>query len=330
MKPSFVSPIIEKIAQKLGIEVHLEPRYGYAGQLVLKSGQTRYFRGTMFDLNSLGASEIAEDKAYTTFFLRRLGYPVPEEEIFFTDRWCEVIKSKRDWQAAYRYAKKLRWPVIVKPNSKSQGSGVTEVYNQRELRQAVRSFQARERVFLVQRQVVGFDYRIVVLDQEIISIYERQALSVVGDGRSTINGLLRKKQAKFVAEGRDTTIPIDDFRISNRLKRLGLSRDSKLESGQRVILLPNANLSTGGDAIDVTDNAHPVWRKLAIKIAKDMNLRYVGIDVISKSPLTSAPNDYVVLEINAAPGLDNYAALGKKQMIRVEAMYEKVVKAMLQ
>lgn len=329
MKPSFVSPIIEKIAQKLGIEIHLEPRYGYAGQLVLPSGHTRYFRGTMFDLNSLGASEIAEDKAYATYFLRRLGYPVPEEEVFFTDRWCEVIKSKRNWQAAYRYAKKLGWPVIVKPNSKSQGSGVTEVYNQRELQQAVRSFEGRERVFLVQRLVVGFDYRIVVLDREIISIYERQSLSVIGDGRSTINGLLRKKQAKFVAESRDTIIPIDDFRITNRLKRLGLSRDSRLELGRRITLLPNANLSTGGDAIDVTDNTHSVWRKLAVKIAKDMNLRYVGIDVISKTSLTDTPDDYVVLEINAAPGLDNYASLGKKQMTRVEAMYEKVVKAMI-
>lgn len=329
MKPSFVSPIIEKVAQKLGIKIYVEPRYGYAGQLVLPGGQTRYFQGTKFDLNSLGAAEIAQDKAYATHFLRRFGYPVPEEREFFTDRWCAVIGSKRDWQAAYRYAKRLGWPVIVKPNSKSQGSGVAEVYNKRELRQAVRSFAGRERVFLVQRRLIGIDYRIVVLDREVISIYERRPLSVIGDGQSTINRLLRKKQAKFVDEGRDTIIPVDDFRITNRLRRLGLSRDSKLGSGQQVVLLPNANLSTGGDAIDVTDNTHLAWRRLAVKIAKDMNLRYVGIDVISQSLLTKAPGDYAVLEVNAAPGLDNYAALGSKQLARVEAMYEKVVKAML-
>jgi len=329
MKPSFVSPIIEAIAQKLGIEIHIEPRYGYAGQLVLPNGKTRYFQGTKFDLNSLGASEIAEDKAYARHFLQRLGYPVPEEGIFFTDRWCEIIESERDWQAAYRYAKKLGWPVIVKPNSKSQGSGVSEVHNKQELRQTVRSFENRERVFLVQRLVVGLDYRIVVLDREVISIYERRPLSVVGDGRSSVNGLLRKKQAKFVDDGRDTTIPIDDFRITNRLKRLGLSRDSRLEWGRQIILLPNANLSTGGDAIDVTGKTHPAWQTLAIKIARDMNLRYIGIDVISQTPLAEPPNNYVVLEINAAPGLDNYAALGQRQHARVEAMYEKVVKAML-
>lgn len=197
------------------------------------------------------------------------------------------------------------------------------------IRQAVRSFEDRERVFLVQRVIPGSDYRIVVLDKEVISAYERRPLSITGDGRSTINGLLRKKQAEFIAAKRDTIIPADDFRINNTLKRSGLTRSSRLKSGQQIALMPNANLSTGGEAIDITSALHAEWASLCVCIARDMNLRFAGIDVLSEQSLDEPPQKYVVLEVNSAPGLDNYASLGKQQKERVKAMYQEVIMAML-
>jgi len=69
----------------MGITINIEPRYGYVGQIVLPDGRKRYFRGTNFDLNPLGASEIARDKAYAAYFMCLMGYPVVEGRQFLLD-----------------------------------------------------------------------------------------------------------------------------------------------------------------------------------------------------------------------------------------------------
>ncbi len=329
MKKAFVTPIIEKVAKRLGVEVNVEPKYGYVAQITTPRGEKRYLRNTNFDINTLGSSEIARDKAYACYFMRLMGYPVPEGQEFFTQRWCRIIGSKRNPEAAYHYAKRLGFPVIVKPNSKSQGSGVAKVWNKRELLQAVNVFQKNENVFLVQRVATGNDYRIVILDGEVISAYQRLPLAVVGNGRSSVKQLLANKQKEFVKLERDTVLKMDDPRIKGTLKRMGLSMRSILGKGRKIELLPNANLSTGGGAVDVTPKIHPDWKKLAAKIARDMNLRYCGLDVMVQGTLETTPRSYVILEVNAAAGLDNYARIGKRQMRIVEGLYEKVLRAMI-
>lgn len=326
---TLVAAILERVARKLGIEMLVEPEWGYVGQIRLPDGRTRYFRNANFDLNGQGASEVARDKAYAEFFLRHLGYPTIEGRAFFTRRWAGVLRSRRGPALAYRYAKRLGFPVIIKPNSRSQGYGVSKVWNRRDLEQAIHSFEKTERVYLVQRFVTGHDYRIVVLDGRVISAYERLPLSVTGDGHSTIRQLLARKQGGFTRISRDTQIKPDDPRIRRELHRQGATVGSVPASGKKVRLLTNANLSTGGDAVDVTDSVHPQWKALARRIGRDMNLRYIGIDVLSQVTIDRHPLSYVVIEINSAPGLDHYALIGRKQMHLVEDLYAQVLRALL-
>jgi len=328
MKPAFVTPILRSLAEELGYTLDVEPRYGYAARLVLPDGRTRLLRNTVFDLNGAGATDIAKDKDYAAYFLARSGYPVPEGDSFHTRDWARRIGSDRTVERAWEYAQRLGLPVIVKPNSKSQGAGVALVHTKRDFFRAVSRASKNERVFLVQRPVPGRDYRIVVLDDEVISAYERLPLTVVGDDRSTIAELLAAKQRAFDAEDRDTQLQADDPRITATLRRRGLTQASVLPSGQAVALLPNANLSTGGDARDVTSNLHPAWKERAVRIARDMNLRYAGVDVMTEADLSDPPGVHVVVEINAAPGLDNYAAAGEIQARIVRDLYRKVLRAL--
>ena len=328
MKEPFVSRILAKLAKKAGVILNLEPRYGFVGQIVTQSGKKRYFRNTNFDLNPLGASEIAKDKDYANHFMKRMGYPTVSGETFYSDEWCDAVKSKRNIHAAYRYARRIGFPVIVKPNSRSQGVGVAKVFTKKEFYRAARFAFRKDNVILVQRVVSGKDYRIVVLDREIISAYERLPLTVTGDGRSTIRMLLTRKQREFVRAGRDTILRLDDFRITMKLGREHRSFSTVLKKGEACALLDNANLSTGGDAVDVSRTVHPAWRTWAVKLARDMNLRYIGIDVMAQGTLADPPDLFVVLEVNAAPGLDNYASLGRTQKRIVESLYLKVLEAM--
>lgn len=322
--------ILRKIAPRIGATVLVEPEWEIVGQITFKSGRRSYFRYNTLDLNPMGGSEVARDKDYANFFMKAMGYPtVPGSKTFFSDKWARAIGSpRRNIDAAYRYARRLRFPVIVKPNSGSQGAGVSLVHNKLDFYKATRNIFNGDRVMLVQQPVRGRDYRIVVLDQKIISAYERIPLNVVGDGKSTVGQLLRTKQRQFVASSRDTRMKTDDPRIAKKLTHQRLSFRSILAKGQRVYLLDNANLSTGGDSVDVTEKVHSVFRKLAVKLTRDMGLRLCGVDLMVEGDISQKPGNYWVLEVNSAPGLDHYAKIGKAQEQIVENLYLEVLKHM--
>lgn len=320
--------LLQKIAPKIGASVLIEPKWGIAGQITFKSGHRSYFRYNTLDLNPMGSSEIAKDKDYANFFMRTMGYKtVPESRTFFSNAWGDTIGDlTQDIDAGYLHAKKIGFPVIVKPNSGSQGSGVALVHDKQEFYRAMRAIFKRDRVALVEQKVIGKDYRVVVLDKKVISAYERIPLNIVGDGRSSIQTLLTKKQKEFVALGRDTFVKIDDPRILIKLKHQQLHFQFVPKKGQKVFLLDNANLSSGGDSVDVTEKINDGFKKLSVKLTADMGLRLCGVDLMVDGDIHDAPNKYCILEINSAPGLDHYAKTGNAQEKIVEDLYLEVLK----
>jgi len=321
--------ILKKIARRIGVRVLLEPEWGIVGQITYRNGRRRYFRYSTIDINTVGAADIAKDKDYANFFMKRMGYRVIPGKTFYSDHWAEAIGSRKDVHAAYRYAQKIGFPVIVKPNSGSQGSGVASVRTRRQFYRAMRHIFKRDRVALVQKPIKGNDYRIVVLDDKIISAYQRIPLYVIGDGRSTIKALLEKKQKQFVVSSRDTKIKIDDPRIVEKLQNQKLTLKSIPKKGDLVQLLDNANLSSGGESLDVTGIIHRSFKKLAIRLTKDMGLRLCGVDLLVQESISDiAKENYRILEVNAAPGLDHYARSGKAQEKIVEKLYLEVLKGM--
>src|SRR3989344_7731690 len=113
---AFVSKLFKKLASQARVKLIVEPNWEVVGQIVTRDGKKRYYRNTCFDINTLGATEIAKDKDYASYFMIEMGYPVIPGEAFFSDKWCKQIKSNRDINMAYQYAVKLGFPVFVKPN----------------------------------------------------------------------------------------------------------------------------------------------------------------------------------------------------------------------
>ena len=321
--------LLKKIAPQIGAKVFLEPEWEIAGQITFKNGRNSFFKYNTLDLNPIGASDIAKDKDYANVFMGRMGYSlVPGSKTFFSDYWSKIVSvHDRKIDDAYNYACKLGFPVVIKPNGGSQGVGVSIVHDKEEFYSGMRDIFKRDNIALVQKPVKGRDYRLVVLDDKVISAYERIPLNVSGDGISTIRTLLKDKQKQFFMSGRDTEIRFEDPRIKNKLKHQKLTFKSIPAKGSTVYLLDNANLSTGGDSIDVTENVHPYFKKLAVKLTKDMGLRLCGVDFMIDGDISKQPKKYWILEINAAPGLDHYSKTGKKQKKIVEDLYLQVLKS---
>jgi D-alanine-D-alanine ligase-like ATP-grasp enzyme len=332
---TYTSALIAEIAPSLGFTVNLEPIYGRIGQLIAPDGKHFYFGGTgelhAFDLNTLGATAIAKDKAHTAHFLSQLGYPVPEGRQFYPDKWSRITRSGADKNAALAYAHELGFPVIVKPNSRSLGIGVQLVDNDGDFSLAVdRVFEnVRDKVVLVQRPIIGDDYRILILDKEVIAAYRRSPLSVIGDGESTIEELVIRKRERFREIGRNTRIKLGDPRIPVKLKRMDLGLSSVLDSGQKVSLLDNANLSSGGEAEDITEALSESHKEMAIRLTADMGLRLCGLDIITPEPIDQPLGNYTVIEINAYPGMDYYTQAGLEQQPAIRGLYKKLLAALL-
>jgi D-alanine-D-alanine ligase-like ATP-grasp enzyme len=331
IKLPYLTKLAIKLAPKVGAKIVVEPEWGIVSQIIYNNGVVRSLRMYSLDLNHIASADIARDKDYAKFFMERKGYPVAEGQTFFGKKWAKTIKSKRTIFSAIKYARKLGFPVIVKPNSKSQGSGVCLVWNKKELQKAFLEILKSDKVVIVERYLPGKDYRIAVLDGKIISAYERIPLSITGDGKSSVLSLLKQKQKFFILSERDTKINLKDFRMKMKLRKQGLSLKSILPKDHQIFLLDNANLSTGGDALDVTSIIHKEFSKIAINLTRDMGLRIAGVDImVTKGDITQNPKNcqYYIIEINAAPGLDHYVTTGQAQRKAVEAMYLKVFKAL--
>ncbi len=306
---------------KAGAQVVVEPEWGIVSQIIFKNGVTRFLFGYAFDLNNYASVEIATDKGYTKFFINKMGYPVAEGQTFFSDAWAKAIKSNRKTPQAIKYAQSLGYPVIIKPNSRAQGIGVCLIYNKVDLAAGLRKILKEDRVAIVERYLPGKDYRIVVLDSEIISAYQLIAPSVVGDGKSTIFSLIKRKTFKL--RGKLKKMDLRDSRIKNKLQRQGFTFESVPQKGEKVFILDNANLSSGGEAINCINTISMQFKKIAGKLTCDMGLRIAGIDImITQGDITKNPKDcrYYIIEVNSSPGLEPsqkiytkvLRALGKK------------------
>jgi cyanophycin synthetase len=112
----------------------------------------------------------------------------------------------------------------------------------------------------------------------------RTPAHVVGDGCSTIAELIRlANENPLRGEGHErplTKIHIDEL-LKALLARTGRTLDTVPNIGETVVLRDSANLSTGGEAKDVTDLIHPDMRAMCERAARVVGLDICGIDLIA-------------------------------------------------
>ncbi|MDX2212517.1 MAG: cyanophycin synthetase [Oculatellaceae cyanobacterium bins.114] len=243
--------------------------------------------------------ELASDKEGTKRLLRDAGIPVPRGTvIYYLDELEQAVEDVGGF------------PIVIKPLDGNHGRGITININSWDLAEEAydaAKAESRTKAVIVERYYVGQDHRILVVNGKVVAVAERVPAHVIGDGKSTIADLIEKtNQDPRRGEGHDnvlTQIELDrtSFQL---LERQGYSLDMVLPIGQICYLKATANLSTGGIAVDRTDDIHPETLWIAERVAKVIGLDIAGLDVVT--PDISRPlreMDGVVVEVNAAPGL---------------------------
>lgn len=308
---SFGARFLREAAEKRGWTVTLHPDGAFAGEIRLPDGRVRFFVRSTYDLNAAGAALVARDKELTKFFLARLGYPVLPGRTFFSERVERDFG--RDVHAARAYAMELGYPVMVKVNSGAGGKGIERVAAASDLGGALERAFAIEDVVLLEPYVAGMrDYRLLVLDGELLLAYQRRPFGVVGNGRSTIRELVDVSVRRAIARGTGTP----------DLRRIRRHWDDVPGEGEVVPLLDVANLSQGGWAIEVDPD--PAILRLAIEATRNMGLRFCGVDI-----LTDDAGQRWILELNASPTIHQFATLCGLSDTRLADVFDRVLLAMV-
>jgi cyanophycin synthetase len=255
---------------------------------------SRYVDATITDGTSSIAVDLAGDKHETKRVLADVGLPAP----------VGGIATTRDEAAAY--FRSVAPPVVVKPLDGNQGRGVSlNLKTEAEVLEAFEIASQVSRRVIIEEMYRGNDYRVVLVDGKLVAAAQRIPAHVWGDGTRTIGELIDAANAD-PRRGNDHEKPMTKIKtdplVLAVLKRAGRSLSQVPEAGEIVQLRDSANLSTGGEARDVTDTVHPTVRELCERTARTIGLDVCGVDLVL--PDISVPfSAGGIVEVNAAPGI---------------------------
>jgi len=264
----------------------------------------RRIQATLSNNTSILGVELACDKEGTKTILDNAGVPVPQGTVIqYLDELEQAISDIGGY------------PIVIKPLDGNHGRGITININEwsdAEKAYDLASTASKSRSVIVERYYQGNDHRVLVINHKVVAVAERVPAHVVGDGKSTVKELIEiTNQDPKRGNGHDnvlTKITIDSTSKAVLAKQ-GYSLDSVLPEQKIVYLRATANLSTGGVAIDRTDEIHPenIW--IAQRVSKIIGLDIAGIDIVTSDiskPLKETKG--VIVEVNAAPGFRMHAA----------------------
>ena len=247
------------------------------------------------------AVDLAGDKQETNGILRDLGLPVPEQRIV------------RRASEAVRAAKRIGFPVVLKPLDGNHGRGVSiNLKTDEEVELGFKKAAEHGRTIIVESHIEGFDHRLLVVNGELVAAAKREPGHVLGDGKHSIAELVdivNDDPRRGVGHEKVLTRLEFDHQAEQLLKKSGYDKDTVPKKGEVVYLRSTANLSTGGTALDVTDIIHPDNREMAIRSIRAIGLDIGGVDFLTNDiSLSFREAGGAICEVNAGPGFRMHVA----------------------
>lgn len=264
-------------------------------------GHREYVQATNCSLTSTTANHIVNNKALAKDFLRRNGVQTPEGKLFL----CQNIEEVK------AFCKNIGYPVVFKKYNGTHGNLVfVGIENFKRGEEILRKYFPKEKYILVEKEFKGKEYRIVVTKEKVLAATYREPANVVGDGKSSIRELIAMKNKDHRRGDELVDTPLIrikiDYHVKLNLEKQKLSLDSVVDTGEKIYLRNNSNISTGGDSIDVTEEIHPQLKRIAVKAINAIpGLAYAGIDLMVKEDISKNPgkDGYAILELNSCPGI---------------------------
>lgn len=250
--------------------------------------------------NSLGV-RFSRYKNLSYFMLRRYDIKVPNSFVLSRKRKiADILKNIKE--------NKIHFPLVVKPATWEHGNGVSvNIQTTENLIKAIKNALNFHHQVLIQEFFPWKDHRLFVVGHKLVAAMQRIPAFVTGNGKDNIKTLIEKENKNPLRwewhTSKLTKISIDK-ELRHIIKEQWLTLQSIIQKNKRLFLRKNANLSTWGISIDVTEKIHPEIKKMAEKASKVLNLQVCGIDYLSldiSKPL--AQQKWGIIEVNHTPWL---------------------------
>lgn len=257
-------------------------------------GREIEFLGVRSELVSKKAIHICMNKEKTKEYLIKSHVATPKGKKFQQEDNNEIIK----------YAQILGYPLVLKPTDASGGKGViANIKNETEFIEALEyvRIELKYEKVIVEEFINGKDYRLFVIGDHVIGAFFREPANVVGDGKQTIDQLLKQKKIERTKNpGIYNQVIKLDKETLNLLKSQGYTEKSIPKKGEIVYLKTTSNISTGGDSVDATDDLPSHIKKEAVKAIKAIpGLIQGGVDIL----YNEENGDFSIIEINSQPSI---------------------------
>lgn len=249
-------------------------------------------------------AHILDDKNLTKKLLRENGLWVPAGEAYDTVSAYHLARARFGDRKA-----------VIKPNTFSGGRGISFLPADSSIGAWQLAFQRvlnDVNSLLVEAFVPGDDYRFLVIGYQTVAVVRRIHAYVVGDGLHTIQALVAQKNADpRRGENADTPLcplPLDET-AQEQLQRQQANEATVLPAGRVIYLRTTANISNGGDSVDVTDEVEKGYCRIAENAAQALGAQVTGVDMLlTEATQPPAESNYSVIELNANPALAIHAA----------------------
>lgn len=290
-------------AQALGYDVSIVSAASRVTRIA-QGGKSIFMVNDAPSLNRSATNTITRNKHLTKIILNDVGIAVP--------RGIEAATADDVFRALRENI--LHYPLVIKPIDAAKGIGITvNVTRPEDITRAVANIRAiKDSValmvrdtFIAEEMFSGNDFRVLVLNDTVIACANRVPAHVIGDGTHSVAQLIARLNTR---RPENYALRIDDD-VHTNLNEAGRTVDTVPEDGEKVFLRKNANISSGGMAVDCTRSISNRFRDIALRAARAVNGTFVGIDLFTEDVTSEDPNQpYVVIEINGAPDYDIHEA----------------------
>src|SRR5262249_10972036 len=166
-----------------------------------------------------------------------------------------------DADEAWRVAREIGLPVVVKPRDADYGNGVSlNLTTQDDVVAAWKRAREFRHDVLVERQLAGQTHRRLVVNDVLVAASRREPAQVIGDGRQTVAELIASAN-RDPRRGDEPDCPLYPITIDQPLQKAlevqGLSLETVPADGRPVNLQLDPSDCRAESIVDVTDCVHP-------------------------------------------------------------------------
>jgi hypothetical protein len=273
---------------------------------ISSQGKSLHFgagRCSWYPQNNATAATLASDKSFTSKILAAAGVSAIGGEYFFLHdrhRGHRPAGHERDDACAYFCA--LGTSAFVKPLTGSRGDFAQAVHGEAALIRYLDDVARYYDAVMIQPIVDGIEYRIFLLDDDVLFCARKHPPYVSGDGLRTLRELLASHNDTLRTIGLSPVSPDDG----------DPSLDAVLPKDQKRDIPGRMNLSAGGTMVlEAVPSADAV--ALARAATSAIGLRVAAVDLFTG--VGGDPDAMKVIEVNSNPSIRLLEQSGRGDLI---------------